>query len=65
MFRETYCGRPVTHVVTHGVMQVYVIPSYRSMGCPKYVVFHQDSRALETFRTKRKACVWAKNNQKG
>jgi hypothetical protein len=62
---ETYCGREILPVKTFGVMQAYSRPHYRSMGCPKYVVFHRDGRALEEFRTKRRALRWAAANQKG
>jgi hypothetical protein len=65
MSDEIYCGRRVVHVETHGVMKVYSIPSYRSMGCPKYIVFHRNGRALEDFRRKPAAIKWAKENQNG
>jgi len=60
---ETYCGRDVSHVETFGVMSVYTLPSYRSMGCPKYIVFHQNGKALEEFRTKHEALNWARANR--
>lgn len=47
-----------------GIMTVYERTGYRSLGCPKYVVFRGDA-ALEEFKTKRKALRWAKDNQKG
>jgi hypothetical protein len=65
MYNETYCGRRVTHVETHGVMEVYCIPDHRRMQVCKYMVFHRDGRALEPFRQKRGAISWAKKNQKG
>jgi uncharacterized protein (DUF2126 family) len=65
MFDETYCGRPIYPVETHGVMTVYERKGYRSMGCPKYVVFHQNGKALEEFRLRRKALRWARANQNG
>jgi len=63
MHEETYCGRPITHVATHGVMEVYSIPSYRSMDCPKYVVFHRSGLVLNTPRLKRDALRWALKNK--
>ena len=62
---ETYCGFPIYPVKTFGVMQVYERQGYRFLNCPKYVVFHDNGKALEEFRTKRKALKWAKDNQKG
>jgi uncharacterized protein (DUF2126 family) len=65
MHVETYCGREIYPVKTYGVMEVYERKGYRSMGCPKYVVFHQNGRALEEFRLRRKALRWARTNQNG
>jgi len=62
---ETYCGREVRHVETHGVMEIYSILSYRSMGCPKYVIFNKRGQARGLARTKRAAISWAKENPKG
>jgi hypothetical protein len=64
MYNETFCGRRVVHVETHGVMEVYCIPDYRKMSTSKYMVFHRDGRALAPFRQKRDAISWAKKNQK-
>jgi hypothetical protein len=61
---ETYCGFEIIPVKTFGVMTTYERLRYRSLGCPKYVVFRNDI-ALEEFRTKRKALRWAKRNQNG
>jgi hypothetical protein len=62
---ETFCGVTVYPVATYGVMEIYSRQGYRSLHVPKYVVFHQDGRALEEFKTLRKATQWAKNNRKG
>jgi hypothetical protein len=66
MHNETYCGRRVVHVETHGVMDVYQIPDHRKMQVCKYMVFNNKTgRTLEPFRRKRDAISWAKENQKG
>jgi len=62
MYQETYGGSPIYPVATHGVMQVYVRQGYRTLGVPKYVVFHSNGEALEEFRNLRKAVKWAKDN---
>lgn len=62
---ETYCGFEILPVETHGVMQVYQRMHYRSLRAPKYIVFHQNGRALEEFRRRPKAIKWAQANQRG
>lgn len=66
MFQGNFHGGAVIHpVASYGVMEIYSRQEYRSLHMPKYVVFHADGRALEEFRTLRKAQKWAKDNQKG
>jgi hypothetical protein len=65
MFQETYCGFPITQVYAKGIMTVYEREGYRSLGVPKFVVFHSNGKALEEIRTKRSAIKWANDNHKG
>lgn len=65
MFKETYEGRRIVHVETLGVMEIYRIPDYRSMGCPKYVIFNKRGQARGLARNKRAALSWAKENPNG
>jgi len=63
MYDETYCGRRVISVATYGVMEVYMIPTYRKMSVCKYMVFHKNGQAIEPAHTKREAIRWAKEHQ--
>jgi hypothetical protein len=65
MHDETYCGFPIYPVQAFGVLEVYERQGYRSLHCPKYVVFHVNGKALEEFRLKKSALRWAKANQNG
>jgi hypothetical protein len=60
-----YYGREIHPVETFGVMEVFMFPDYRKMGGPKYIVFHKNGKALESFRQKPAALRYAKQNQKG
>lgn len=64
MFRETYCGSTISPVKTIGIMQIHELPEYRSLKCPKYVVFHENGLALKEIRTRKEAFKWEQNNQK-
>jgi hypothetical protein len=65
MHEETYMGERIVPVETFGVLQLYKMPTYRKMHHPKYIVFHKNGKALETFRRNRAAVSWAKRNQNG
>ena len=62
---ETLSGHEIIPVVSFGVMKVYERIHYRKEGLPKYVVFHEDGRALEEFRGIRLAIAWAQKNKGG
>lgn len=65
MHEETFKGQSIYPVRVIGVMEVYQRQGWRSLGCPKYVVFHKNGKALEEFRRRRDAMRWATDNQNG
>jgi len=57
-----YVGLILYPVGACGELTVYERQGYRTLHCPKYVVF-RDGEAVEEIRTKRAALRWARRNQ--
>jgi hypothetical protein len=65
MHEEILGGVVIFPVKSFGVLDVYRRQGWRRWHMAKYVVIHRGGRALEDFRTKQAAFVWAAANQNG
>lgn len=55
MHDETFKGQVIYPVKTINTLEIYVRQGYRTLGCPKYVIFDKQGLAVAEPRTMREA----------